>query len=92
MSLPENSGGTGSLSGQHDDWTVRVKGDVNGELNKKQQFTVAHELAHALFLSPDLLGGPGPCSEKEYWILEKVCDRIARILLAEPLKTGNHIG
>lgn len=81
VSLPEESPGTGFLAGQPGDWTIQAKGDVSGELDEQQQFTVAHELSHALFMSPNLRGCPGPCGEQEYWILESVCNRVARILL-----------
>ncbi len=57
----------GYLSGEDGDWTVMVKGDIIGDLNKDQRFTVAHELAHLLFLERRMVAGP--CSKNEYWLL-----------------------
>lgn len=90
VSLPENSRGTGYLSGQTNDWTVKVKGDVGGELDEKQRFTVAHELAHALFFN--LGEPPGPSSEGEYWLLEECCNRVAELLLATESQNADRTG
>ena len=45
LELPINAKARGYLSGKRGNWTVRVKGEVNGDLDEDQRFTVAHELA-----------------------------------------------
>ena len=62
-------------------WIIRVKGSLEDGLDQNQQFTVAHEIAHIFFIESGRLP-PGPCSEAEYWVLEKVCDAVAARLLS----------
>ena len=64
-------------------WVVRVQGDP-AMLSPRERFTVAHELAHLMLI---IQGAPDPISQHEYWILESVCDRIARLLLV-PIRQG----
>jgi len=46
--------------------------------NSRATFTVAHEVAHALF---NMAVGRTPTSQAEYWRLESVCNRVAGKLL-----------
>ena len=75
--LPKDSHRSGSLSRNGSQWTVWVDGDPT-RLSQRQRFTVAHELAHLLFLEA---GVASPVGKSEYWILEEACNRIASWLL-----------
>lgn len=81
-SLSPDSSAEGLLrrNRQDDCWQVEIKGDISGQLDSEQQFSVAHELAHIMFKNARI--GPGPSSEEEYWMLEEACDRVARRLLS----------
>ena len=68
----------GLLSRPDQRWLIGVGGSLDGGLSPEQQFTVAHELAHLLFIDQGLRQ---PCDEVEYWLLEDACDRIAQQLL-----------
>ena len=79
VQLDDRAKAHGYLSGKLSNWTVRVKGEVSGDLDEDQKFTVAHELAHLLFLESWTIAGP--CSKAEYWLLAAACDRVANRLL-----------
>ena len=82
--LPENSKRKGSLSRDEQNngpWIVSLEGNVSGELNSEQRFTIAHEIAHLFLIKR---GQMGPCSPEEYWIMEDVCNDVAVKLLFPP--------
>lgn len=71
----------GSLARSKNEWIVHLP--VHPDPAKpEQRFTIAHELAHVLFLEAGLRV---PWSREEYWILESACDRVANCFLAPTL-------
>lgn len=59
-------------------YRIRVPGRAEAGLSPRQRFTVAHELAHVMFLEAGLLP---PSGQREYWRLEDSCNRVAGKLL-----------
>ena len=77
----------GVLTRDENQWIVGVDEDPES-MGPNGRFIVAHELAHILLIESGL---PGPSSEREYWLLEEVCDRVGYSIIAPPpmyLNTG----
>lgn len=68
----------GALERTNSGYRVLVPAVRGGSLTGRQRFTIAHELAHVLFLERGLEPPVGP---SEYWRLEESCNRIAGKLL-----------
>ncbi len=59
--------------------TIHIRQAESGmPSNARATFTIAHEVAHALF---NMTVGRTPTSQAEYWRLETVCNRVAGKLL-----------
>ena len=67
----------GVLDGDRGNWVIAVRDDSLIE-TPRERFTVAHELAHILFIEAGL---DPPVTKGGYWILEEACHRIASDLL-----------
>lgn len=65
----------GNLRKDATGWIVAVNNSLS---YSRQRFTIAHELAHILFIGAGL---GRPLREGGYWILEQACDRIAAYIL-----------
>ena len=65
----------GSLHRASGEWVIRF--NEQRPLHRKR-FTIAHEMAHLLFLSTGL---QPPSSTGEYWVLEEACQVVASELL-----------
>ncbi len=72
--------GCGLLERNGDSWKIVVKADerVPGAISPRQRFSVAHEIAHMLFIESGL---PPPSGKSEYWRLEDECNRVAGALI-----------
>lgn len=75
--LPRTGVRSGGLSRDRDEWIIWTESELS-LLDVEGRFTVAHELAHLLFITRGL---GIPIGEEEYWILESACDEVATELL-----------
>ena len=75
--LPRTGVRSGGLSRDRDGWIIWTESELS-RLDVEGRFTVAHELAHMLFMTRGL---GIPIGEEEYWILESACDEVATELL-----------
>ena len=75
--LPTASARKGGLSRDGDGWIIWTDGKPSC-LDVDKRFTVAHELAHLLFIRSGL---SIPIGAEEYWILESACDQGATEIL-----------
>lgn len=68
----------GSVEQDGERYRVVVNVGDDARVNHRHRFTIAHELAHVLFLRADVAP---PVGSSEYWRLEEACNRIAGRLL-----------